>query len=40
MFYLLTFDIVCIDIVAARDPGVVGQGHPGVVEREDVLKSR
>jgi hypothetical protein len=33
----LTFDIICIDVVAARDTGIVGERHSGVVEGEDVL---
>ncbi len=33
----LTFDIICIDVVAARDTRIVGERHSGVVEGEDVL---
>ena len=32
-----TFDKVGIDVVAAGDPGVVGQHDPAVVERQDIL---
>ena len=30
-------DVVGIDVVTARHPRVLGQHHPAVVEREDVL---
>ena len=30
-------DVVGVDVVGARDPRVLGQHHPAVVEREDVL---
>jgi len=33
----LTFDIICIDVVAAGDTRIVGERHSGVVEGEDVL---
>ena len=36
--FQLTFDIVCIDVVAAGHPRVVGERDAGVVEREDVLQ--
>ena len=30
-------DEVCVDVVGASDARELGQSHPGVVEREDVL---
>ena len=32
-----SLDVVCIDVVAARNSGVLGEGDPRVVVRQDVL---